>query len=261
MPSVVPFARRALVVATSLLAAATAMTGCQQKPQLSYQEAYEQKQYAQALEKASPIGVDEHANDRQRAALVAGMSAFQLGQTAEARKWLIPLRISTDRDIAARAKATLGLIAKNEGKAAEAATLLASSAEQLEGDDAAQAQLNAGDAYRQMGLESKAREAYTSAKTDAEDPAIKAVADLKSRPQTYYVQCGAYSSRQAADRQVKAIRPQTTKAGQPAPQITQMNPNGTPLFVVQVGPYTDRQQAMVAKSKMNMTTAAVVARQ
>lgn len=249
-------------LAISLLAVVTlTLGGCKSEPQVGYQEAYEQKMYAQALEKASMIATDERADDRQKAALVAGMSAQQLGQTAEAKKWLKPLMMCPDKSIAARAKASLGLIAKNEGRNAEAATLLSNSAEQLDGNDAAQAQINAGDAYRKMGLESKARESYANAKTEADDPAIRATADEKGRPVNYFVQCGAYSTRQAADRQVKAIRSQVTKAGQPAPTVLQMAPNGTPLFVVQVGPYTDKQAAMVAKAKMGMQTAAVTARQ
>lgn len=253
---------RSRILAPSLLALLScALGGCQGEPQVSYQEAYEQKMYAQALDKSTSIALDERAPDRQRAALVAGMSAQQLGQTAEAKKWLIPLKFSPDKEIAARAKASLGLIAKSEGKNAEAAALLSNSAEQLDGNDAAQAQINAGDAYRKMGLESKAREAYTTAKTEADDPAIKAAADQKAKPQSYFVQCGAYSTRQAADRQVKAIKNQVAKAGQPSPTVLQMAPNGTPLFVVQVGPYSDKQQALVAKAKMGMQTAAVTARQ
>lgn len=254
--------RARLVIALPFMLLAASLTGgCAQEKQLSYQQAYEQKLYPQALEKASMVGVDEHAPDRQRAALVAGMSAQSMGQNAEAKKWLVPLRMSPDRDIAARARATLGLIAKAEGKTAEAATLLSGSADQLEGDDAAKAKIMAGDAYRQMGLEKQARAEYTEAKTEADDPTLKATADQKARPQSYYVQCGAYSTRQAADRQVKAIKPQVAKAGQPAPAVFQMAPNGTPLFVVQVGPYSDKQKAMAAKARMNLTSAAITARQ
>jgi cell division protein FtsN len=254
---------RASFAATLLapLSLAAFLGGCQQQQQLTYQQAYEQKLYPQAFDKASQIGTDEHAPDRLRAALVAGMSAQSMGKNEEARKWLVPLKYCPDKDIAARARASLGLIAKSEGKSAEAATLLAGSADNLEGDDAAKAKMIAGDTYRQMGLESKAREEYTEAKSEAEDPSLKAKADLKARPQSYFVQCGAYSTRQAADKQVKAIKPQVTKAGQPAPTVLQMTPNGTPLFVVQVGPYADRQQAMSAKARMNLTSAAVTARQ
>lgn len=248
-----------LIVATLLTAALAG--GCQYEPQLSYQQAYEQKLYAQALDKASPIATDEHANDRQRAALVAGMSAHSLGKNAEAKKWLIPLKYSTDNDVAARARATLGIIAKAEGNPAEAATLLSDSADKLDGNDAARAKIIAGDAYRQMGMETKAREEYTGAKSEAEDPALKATADQKARPMSYYVQCGAFSTRLAAEKQQKAVRSQAAKAGQPAPLILQMSPNGTPLFVVQIGPYPDMQNAQRAKAQMNLASAAITKRQ
>lgn len=249
------------LIAVLSLATAACLGGCNHEQQLSYQEAYEQKMYPQALDKATLVATNEQAPDRQRAQLVAGMSAQQLGQNTEARKWLAPLRMSQDKDIAARAKASLGLLAKSEGKNAEAATLLRDSAEHLDGDDAAQAQLNAGDAYRKLGLESQAREAYANAKSEADDPALKAAAALKGKPLTYFVQCGAYSTRQAAERQIKALRPAIAKAGQPAPMILQMSPNGTPLFVVQVGPYTDKQQAMMARGKIGLTNTVVLARQ
>lgn len=248
-----------LTILLSLLAL-LGLGGCSHEAPRTYQEAYEQKLYPEALDKASLVATDEHAKDRQRAALIAGMSAQSLGQYAEAKKWLIPLKMSPDRDIAARARASLGLIAKAEGKPAEAATLLTASADQLSGDDAAQAKINAGDAYRQMGLEKQAREEYNGAKTEADDPSLKAAADQKAKPTAYYIQCGAFSTRQAADRQVKTITPQASKASQPLPTVVQMNPNGTPLFVVQVGPYKDKSLAMTAKARMNLQTAAIISR-
>lgn len=255
-----PRARSYALLFASFMAAAL-IGGCQYEPQLSYQEAYEQKLYTQALDKATPIATDERANDRQRAALVAGMSAHSLGKNADAKKWLIPLKYSTDQDVAARARATLGIIAKGEGKPAEAATLLSDSADKLEGNDAAKAKIIAGDAYRQLGMESKAREEYNGAQSEAEDPALKAAADQKARPMSYFVQCGAFSTRLAAEKQQRAVRAQAVNAGQPAPLILQLAPNGTPLFVVQIGPYPDMQQAQRAKAQMNLASAAVTKRQ
>ncbi|MFT3685503.1 MAG: SPOR domain-containing protein [Phycisphaerales bacterium] len=249
------------LLAVAAIALTSLLGACNSQPQLTYQEAYEQKLYPQALDKATLVATNEQAPDRQKAALVAGMSAQALGQNAEARKWLAPLRMSTDKDVAARAKASLGLIAKAEGNNAEAATLLASSAEHLDGDDAAQAQLNAGDAYRKLGLESQARQAYANARSEAEDPALKAAADQKAKPQAFFVQCGAYSTRNAAERQVKAIRASVAKAGQPAPAIVQLAPNGTPLFVVQIGPYPSRPQADAARTRIGVSNSTVLARQ
>ena len=60
---------------------------------------------------------------------------------------------------------------------------------------------------------------------------------------------------------MKAIRAKVIKAGQPEPAIIQLNPNGTPLFVVQVGPYRDRQAAMVARGRIGLDNTAVLARQ
>lgn len=256
-----PCARFHPLLSTLALAALSLLGGCHQDEQLNYQQAYEQKQYAQALDKATLVAQDDHAQDHQRAALVAGMSAQSLGKYDEAKKWLIPLKLSPDKDIAARARASLGLIAKAEGKTAEAATLLSGSADQLDGDEAARAKMNAGDAYRQLGLETKAQEEYKEASTEATDPTLKAAASQKARPLVYFVQCGAYSSRQAAEKQVKAIAGQVAKAGQPAPTISQSAPNGTPLFAVRVGPYADKQQAMTAKARMNLSGAAVTTKQ
>jgi cell division protein FtsN len=248
-------------LAAAVAAVSCVLGACNSQPQLTYQEAYEQKLYPQALDKATLVATNESAPDRQKAALVAGMSAQAMGQNSEARKWLAPLRMSEDKDIAARAKASLGLVAKSEGKDAEAATLLASSAEHLDGNDAAQAQLIAGDSYRKLGLESQARTAYANARSEADDPALKAAADKKAQPQKFFVQCGAYSTQGAAERQVKAIRASVAKAGQPAPVIVQLAPNGIPLFVVQVGPYPDRTQANMAKAKIGVGNSTVLARQ
>lgn len=250
---------RSAMIASALLALTCA--GCHSAPERTYSEAYEQKLYTEAYDKASLVAVDEHAKDRQRAALVAGMSAEAIGRNADAKRLLAPLRLSTDRDIAARATATLGLIAKKEGRHAEAAALLSSSGERLEGDGAANARILAGESYQRLGLDAQARSEYQQAKGEAESAELKAAAERKSTARPYVVQAGAYSTRTAAERAAKSIRPAVLKAGQPLPTIVEMAPNGTPLFAVQVGPYHDKATAMAAKAKMNLASAAVTTRQ
>jgi hypothetical protein len=100
-------------IALAALAITLSLAGCKShQPELTYTQAYDQKLYDQALNKAAPVAEDPKRKDRERAALVAGMSAYSLQNYPQATAYLTPLRASLDKEISARAGATLGLIAR-----------------------------------------------------------------------------------------------------------------------------------------------------
>src|SRR5690606_19790353 len=95
--------------------------------------------------------------DRERAMLIAGLSAQALGQSADAEFWFKQVERSSDPEIAGRARAGIGLLALDAGDHTKAAALLSTASAQLKGDESARASLFAGQAYEAMGRLDRAR--------------------------------------------------------------------------------------------------------
>lgn len=246
-----------LILTLTLLAG-----GCKSRSnELSYTQAYEQKLYAEAYDKAKPIAQDPKQKDREKAALIAGMSAYSLKRPDEAKTLLTPLRSSLDKDVSSRSLATLGLIAKDQGRHSEAAVLLKESSANLDGDDAAKAKLYAGDSLRKIGLEGQARDEYRQGASEADDPALKQALSDRSRPVKYVVQAGAYSTRTAADKQAKALLQPALKYRQPIPIVQEVDSGGRKLFAVQMGPYSSRAAAQESVNCLKIKGASVAIRQ
>jgi hypothetical protein len=150
----------ALVAACAGLAGAGA--GCAGDRQQAALDAYERRDYDQAMELAGP-----RARGSAEAALIAGLAAQAAGEGAQAIVWLAPLRKSTDPQIRGRALAGLGLVALDEGRSVEAAEYLRKAADSLSGQDAARALLLAGDAAAEEGLDGQARTDYQIAQVRA----------------------------------------------------------------------------------------------
>ena len=229
----------------TLVLAGLPLAGCKtQKPEMTYLQAYDQKLYAQALTKATPIAQAANAPDRETAALVAGMSAHALGQPQQARQFLTPLKNSPNNEIAGKARTTLGLVAQSQGQNQEASLLLKSGSDKLDGNDAARAKLHAGSSMEKIGLGELARQQYKAGVSEADDPKLKSLLSERTKPVRVYVQTGAYASRASADAQAKLITRAAIRAGQPTPLVVvTTSASGGTLYSVQIGPYKDAESA------------------
>lgn len=241
----------ALMLALGLLG--TFMLGaCAAQPSLTYQQAYDQRNYAQALKMASDAAEKPGASEteRERALLIAGMSAQALNQPASARKYLNPLRTSANPDIAGRATTSLGLLAAQQGDNRAAGQLLSSGAKKLDGDDAAMAKLHAGAAFERMGMHELAMQQYAAGIGETTNPALRTMLESRNKPTSYYVQTGAFSTRKAAEQAASTQLRTVVKKGERAPIVVENKREGRVLYAIQIGPYPSRDLANGALARL-----------
>lgn len=233
-----------------------------------YAALYSSGQYQAAYEEASRVASSLRGTERQRAALIAGLSAQALNRNADAERWLAPLVDDADRSVAGEAGAALGLVALERKEYAKGATLLMGASERLGADDAARSAMYAGDCYRSLGDAKNAQIAYRKGEHYAKgDSNLKVMiadrlASLASAPIPTPVAAsktasaaGTKSGTQsptngapAAAPAKVASRPPAKQASprpnpaKPVPDFQKKLPSG--LFAVQVGAYSTRQRAL-----------------
>ncbi|MBK9187535.1 MAG: SPOR domain-containing protein [Phycisphaerales bacterium] len=255
----------------SLLAALLAQIGCQSSPttkgKTDYSQAFAQGRYAEAYEESTRVAGSPGASGKAQAALVAGLSAQALGRPDDADRWLRPLTVEPNREIAGTAGAALGLIEQERGRHAQASALLLGAAEKLEGAESARAYMYAGDSLAKQGRIAESRNAYQQATARAgTDRALKTmIADRQTAstatrntaspgPVKYAVQTGAFSTRDNAISQARAL------ASRGSPRVVEItDAKGRRLYAVRVGLFTSRQDAESLRARVGSTARVVAA--
>jgi tetratricopeptide (TPR) repeat protein len=218
---------------------------------------YSAGRYSIAQRAAKDAMADLEGRDKERAMLIAGLSAQALQQRADAAFWFRQIERSTDPEIAGRARAGLGLLALDEGDYTRAAAMLSTASAQLKGDESARASLFAGQAYEAMNRPDRARTQYMIALGLTQSPALKsnvqtALASIGER--VYTVQLGAYASRVNAERAAQQFARQSTSLNMGEPRIVERrgvggSGDGT-LYLVQIGTFKSQNDADRARASL-----------
>lgn len=234
-----------------LLAAVIALGGCGQSAQTRRAlEMYESRQYAEALREGEAAARSTRPPERDRASLIAGMSAYELKKYPEAERWLRPLTSNADREIAGRALATLGLIGVAREKYSAAAIDLASAGRRLRGDESARAWFFAGECHAILGRLDQARQSYNAALAVAQSQPLRSRIQARLSSAGYTLQVGAFSSRANADRAASAARARASSAGLAAPMIVAIpDATGRTIYLVHVGRFNSREEAVKARAR------------
>ena len=281
-----------LSFAASLCAvcAAISITGCQtageKLAEETYTQAYTAKRYEQALKLAETKSRDGKAlaGDRERASLVAGLSAYALGKQTVASSYMRPLTASGDKQVAGRANWTLGQIEAERGNHVEASKYLVKAGEELDADDSARAYLLAGDCYSRLKMQAQAKDLYEKAAMRALDPGVKSTVDARlagkappaiSKPGTggvpisastgtatpiagkvtaggpFTVQLGAFEKIKSAQTLANQSLATAAKVGAPAPTVVPTTTtDGRTLYAVRVGEYQTREAAQTMLTRL-----------
>jgi len=252
--------RVSLVVLSIVAVLSLVGCGSSSKAGSDYVTAYEQGRYAEAYESASRIADKKSGQERERAGLIAGLSAQRLGRDSDAERWLAPVLTSPDSAIAGRAGAALGLISQETGRNREAAAFLEKASSKLAGDEAARASMYAGDSYRALGQPAEALIAYTRAQAMVEsDAQLRGmIADRMASGSaggpgsavkgSWSVQMGAFSTEKNA--QTEAAK--AARFG--APRVVPITSSkGQRLFAVRVGAFPSRADADALKARIGPT--------
>jgi tetratricopeptide (TPR) repeat protein len=219
----------------------------------SITEAYRAGRFAESGAKAEAFAKDSTGADRDRAALIAGQSAFAMSNRTSAERWLRPLTSNVDPEVAGNANATLGLLAFNERRYAQAAVMLSAATSRLSGDDGARAALYAGDSYEQLGQAVQARASFQRGLQMAQDASLKRSIQDRLVQGPYTIQVGAFQTRQRAEQAQVQHAAAAKRAGLPAPRVvpTTAGP-GSQLFAVQIGTFTTRPAAESARARSGL---------
>lgn len=237
------------------------LTGCAGGSSKRAVQLYEAGQYAEALREAEQRAQTAQPPERDRAALIAGMSAYELRRYPEAERWLRPLTHSATPEVAAKAGATMGLIQVSRERYSAAAIDFSSAARRMTGDEAARAWFFAGECYSIMGRLDQAEDAYGKARALAQDSGVRTRVDNRMKAGSYTLQLGAFANRANADRALALGAQRASRAGLPAPVIVATpDVTGRTIFLVQVGRYGSRDEASADRSRLGGDAVVVQAR-
>lgn len=241
-----PRALNPFILAGTLLAL---LAGCASTPTPKakpgdYASLYASGQYQAAYEESSRVAGSLRGTERQRAALIAGLSAQALNRNSDAEKWLTPLVEDPDATVAGEAGAALGLIAMERKEYAKGAKLLNAASGRLRDDDAARASMYAGDCSRALGQAPEAEAAYRKAQHLARgDEALRVMIGDRlnslaaSPPKSAPPVASAPAKNTPANAKPPTPRPQAAPRRLP-----------TGLYAIQVGAYSTRQRALANAS-------------
>lgn len=245
------------VLAAACACVCALMQACQTMPAQpsadvgSALEAYDNGDYVEALERAERAHRRERGLDREGAALIAGLAAYELDRYAEARRWLAPLLDSRDSEIAGRAAGGLGLIEVERGDYAAAVKHLDMAGRKLGGDDAARANYYAGQCYELLGRTSAATLAYRLARSTAQDPDLRERIEARLGEGGYSVQVGAFASMENAERRRGWAAARARAMGLDPPRIERTtDATGRTLFAVRIGSYGTLREAEAARVRI-----------
>jgi len=214
--------------------------GCAPKGQSGSMNAamdeYNSQQYKGAHEQAAAVMAKATGTQRERAAYIAGLSAYQAGDVDAAEQELGVASVSSDPQIAGNAKAMLGQLRLDQRRPREAATCFAEASQLLEGEDARQAAWHAGLAYRQAGDEPSAKRWLNEASS----------ATFDSQPTSTTVASTAQPSAQpavASTGGASAVRTSNVIGGNAAAAADPAERAATVGFTLQIGAFNDKNRA------------------
>lgn len=266
---------------------AIAQTGCESAPKAGGMKQaladYNAQRFTQAHERA--VATQERANrpgEREDAAYVAGLAAYQLAQLDEAERRLLVASRSTNPETAAKARAMLGQIRLDQRRPREAAIYFTDAAPHLTGDDASKCAYNASVAYQQAGDQAAAKDwlarsggrapdphsrsspsnssipSATSTTAPATRPTLASPAPSSrpgavaaNSPTGFTLQVGAFKEKQRAQQAATEAQQLARRDGLGSVKIiSRRDERGTMLYLVQFGWFPTRESAAAARAKL-----------
>lgn len=229
-----------------LLLAVLLAAGCRSAPGAgSLQDAlrdYRAGRYLAAQQQAIRIHRARRGPEGPAAAYVAGLCAFERGDLLGARSWLERAARAGDPQTSGRAQAVLGLVLEQEGYHEEAAARFAAAARRLSGTHAQKAARHAALAHRAAGNETLAQ--HWLARADGEP-------GLTEDDQGFTLQLGAFQERHRAQDAAREAGAMATRHGLgPVRVLRRPDGRGQTLFLVQVGRFATRREAVDARVRL-----------
>jgi tetratricopeptide (TPR) repeat protein len=237
--------KRHLVMILALSGAA--LSGCESTPSTgSLQDAvtdYNAGRYEQARETATAVLTSGTSGaDRGEAAYLAGLSTYRQGRLKAAQDYFHKALTARDDQVVGRSRAMLGVIQLDQGHPTEAASLLSDAAKQLKGPEGQEAARQAASAYAAAGTP------LTGSRW------TKATGSSLSTATAFALQVGAFRERNRAENAARAVEPLARQhALGPVQVIQRTDPRGRTLFLVQLGRFSTRNAASLARNRIGQS--------
>ena len=230
---------------------------------------YNAQRFNQAHQQA--VASQERATkpgEREDAAYLAGLAAYQMGQTDEAERRLLVASRASNPETSAKAKAMLGQIRLDQRRPREAAIYFTEAAPNLSGDDANKAAYNASVAYQQAGNQVQSKEWLTRSggtptiaaalPSSASRPVASNNSPRTARPTVasnsatgFTLQVGAFKEKSRAQQAAADAQKLSKRDGLGSVKIiSRRDERGSMLYVVQFGWFPTRESAAAARSKL-----------
>jgi len=221
--------------------------------------AYNAQQYTQSLDQANVALKNTSGTQRDEVAYIAGLSAYQLGRIDEAEARFITAANSTSSETAAKGKAMLGQIRLDQNRPRDAASYFTAALPGLTGEDAQKCAHNAAVAYQLAGDTASSKQwQSTAARTPASTVMGSGTSSSSgssnitiSAPANFTLQVGAFMEKKRAKKAAEEANALAKKDGLGKVQMfTRTDAKGRRMYMVQVGGFATREQAVAARTKM-----------
>lgn len=236
--------------AAACLAIALLLTGCGPQRSTSLNQAitaYNSHHYSSAHHHAVQAMRSATGREREQAAYLAGLSAYQMRNLDEAELRLVAATRSGDARTAGSAKAMLGQVRLDQRRPREAASLFEDAARQLTGHDAAEARRYAAIAHQQAGNTTAANQ-WAAAGTSG---GTSSAGRHQTSSGVFALQVGAFSDRERANQAANdASRLADSNGLGPVKIIPSSDRRGRPLYLVQFGSFSSRDSAARTRSHL-----------
>jgi cell division protein FtsN len=200
---------------------------------------YEAGRFAAARTKAVEVQTKRAGLEREQAAYLAGLCAYQLSDFTEAERRLTAALETKDAGLRAQSQAMLGLVRLEQERNSEAARLLESASRELTGQQKARATYFAGQAHEKAGNGVTAGKLYAAAATGNEYKSASA-----GGTSGFSIQVGAFQDATRAHSAAEQVQSLASVNGLNPVRVVQSSAGrGKMLYVVQFGSFDSRQDA------------------
>lgn len=228
------------------------VSGCKSAPRArslnSALADYEAKRYRLAEHQAAAIARQTRGLMREKAAYLAGLSAYKLGDLHGAQRELATAVTSSDRTTAGKAKAVLGLVRMAQHRPHDAAVLLAEASGALTGENSRQAAYQAALAHQKAGDKTSAGAWFRIANVQQPTGQRALAISPRARAARFALQAGAFRRRQHADNAARSVADVAQQNGLGGVRVIEsLDDRGRTLYFVQFGRFESRSAATTAR--------------
>lgn len=256
-----------ILLSISISCLVPTLTGCHQHDGAAMEAAvtqYDNGEISLAKIKAQKV-YEQGGPQTSEAAWLIGLCDYRHGRNTAARAAFELAAASPDPELSARAKAMIGQTLLEDGQPAAAAVQFEHAWPELTGDDRSRCATHAATAWSQAGRDDLATQWIARSTQPATPPARNVVANhsIQTIPLSsdgpFTLQAGAYKKVDGARRAQEQLSGTASRAGIGQTSIrTRTDRHGGTLYLVHIGSFETRQQAIVASRALGQQDVMVV---